>query len=61
MSRYSSSLTSGHRRGHLLEALPVGGAELGEEVDVAAERDHAVHVAVEHGLLLLLLIAHSSR
>ena len=43
----------GHRCRHLLEALAVGRTDLGEEVDVAAERDHAVHVAVEHRLLLV--------
>ena len=43
----------GHRCRHLLEALAVGRTDLGEEVDVAAEFDHAVHVAVEHRLLLV--------
>src|SRR5690606_41627003 len=38
---------AGHAAGHLLEALAVGGADLGEEVDVAAQRDAAVQVAVQ--------------
>src|SRR6187401_316841 len=44
----------GHRRRGVLEALSVGGEDLCQEVDVASERDHAVVVPVEHGLLLLL-------
>ena len=53
---------AGHAAGHLLEALAVGGADLGQEIDVAAERDAAVQVARQHGLLLLLsVIGHSSR
>src|SRR5664279_1123954 len=45
---------AGHAAGHLLEALAVGGADLGEEVDIAAEGDAAVQVARQHRLLLLL-------
>src|SRR6478735_5473176 len=45
---------AGHAAGHLLEALAVGGADLGQEVDVAAQRDAAVEVARQHGLLLVL-------
>src|SRR5574343_1469857 len=33
---------AGHGRGHVLEALAVGRADLGQEVDVAAQRDAAV-------------------
>src|SRR5664279_905139 len=45
---------AGHAAGHLLKALAVGRADLGEEVDVAAEGDTAVQVARQHRLLLLL-------
>src|SRR5690348_7627261 len=45
---------AGHRSGHLLKALAVGRADLGKEVDVAAERHHPVEIAVEDRLLLLL-------
>src|SRR3954453_4436834 len=45
---------AGHAAGHLLEALSVGGADLREKVDVAAELDAAIEVACEHCLLLLL-------
>ena len=54
MSRYSCSRHAGHAAGHLLEALAVGRADLGEEIDVAAELDAAVEVARKDGLLLLL-------
>src|SRR5262249_31614621 len=43
-----------HDRGHVLERLLVGEEQLGEEVDVAAEGDHAVPGARENCLLLLL-------
>src|SRR5688572_30321327 len=45
---------AGHAGGHLLEALAVGGADLGEKVDVAAFRDRRVEIAREHRLLLRL-------
>src|SRR5437879_4783168 len=41
-----------HRRGYLLERQPVGRTELGSEIDIAAELDHAVPVAVQDRLLL---------
>jgi hypothetical protein len=44
---------AGHAAGHLLEALAVGGADLGQEVDVAAGAHAPVEVARQHGLLLL--------
>jgi hypothetical protein len=44
---------AGHAAGHLLEAPAVGGADLGQEVDVAAEPYAPVEVARQHGLLLL--------
>src|SRR5580704_10285569 len=44
----------GHDGGHLLEREPVGGAELGGEIDVAAELEHPVPVAPEDGFALLL-------
>src|SRR5437588_11311696 len=44
---------SGHHRGELLERAAVGGAELGREIDVAAELEHAIVVTLEHGLGLL--------
>src|SRR5262245_46157741 len=43
-----------HDGGDLLERQPVGRRELGGEVDVAAEPEHAVPVALEYDLLLLL-------
>jgi hypothetical protein len=42
-----------HAARHLLEAQPVGGADLGEEVDVAAEADAFVEVAPHHRGLLV--------
>src|SRR5699024_1649626 len=45
---------AGHAAGHLLEALAVGGADLGHEVDVPAGGDAAVQVARQHRLLLFL-------
>src|SRR5690606_23126933 len=45
---------AGHAAGHLLEAPAVGGADLGEEVDVAAELDAAVEIACQHRLPLRL-------
>src|SRR5256885_9196020 len=42
-----------HGRDHVLHADPVGGADLHEEVDVSAQRNAAVQVAVQHGLSLL--------
>src|SRR5215471_16764521 len=44
---------AGHHGGELLKGFAVSGAELGGEVDVAAQFDHAVPVAVQNGLLLL--------
>jgi hypothetical protein len=44
---------AGHAARHLLKAFAVGGTNLGEEIDVAAERDAAVEIAVENRLLLL--------
>jgi hypothetical protein len=44
---------AGHGAGHLLEALAVGGADLGQEVDIAAGAHAPVQVARQHGLLLL--------
>jgi hypothetical protein len=44
---------AGHGARHLLEALAVGGADLGQEVDVAAGAHAPVEVARQHGLLLL--------
>src|SRR5579864_2949630 len=44
---------AGHLRGQMAERMAVGGAELGGEIDVAAELQHAVVVALEHGLALL--------
>src|SRR6266516_4895079 len=41
---------SGHHRGQLLERTAVGGAELGGEIDVAAELEHPVVVALENRL-----------
>src|SRR4051812_49346050 len=43
-----------HGAGHLLEALAVGGANLGQEVDVAAQFYAAVQVARKNGELLVL-------
>ena len=43
---------AGHHRGEVLERVPVGRAELGGEIDVAAELQHAVVVALEDGVLL---------
>src|SRR6476661_2009605 len=43
-----------HLGGDLLERQPVGRRELGGEIDVAAEREHAVPVALQDDLLLLL-------
>src|ERR1700680_1910725 len=45
---------SGHQRGRILEALAVGGEDLSEEVDVAAEGDHAVVVVSNYRPFLLL-------
>ena len=45
---------AGHAAGHLLEAPAVGGADLGQEIDVAAGGDAAIQVARQHRLLLLL-------
>src|SRR5271157_4213484 len=44
----------GHAAGHLLEALSVGRADFGEEVDVAPKFDAAVEVTRHYSLLLLL-------
>src|SRR5713101_1368130 len=44
---------AGHDRGQMLERVAVGGAELGGEIDVAAELEHAVVVALEDRLALL--------
>jgi hypothetical protein len=53
MSRYSGFGHAGHGARHLLEALAIGGADLGQEVDVAAGAHAPVEVARQHGLLLL--------
>src|SRR6516164_5096135 len=42
-----------HRAHRLEVAEPVGGEDLGQEVDVPAQVEHLVVVAVEHGLLLV--------
>ncbi len=44
---------AGHHRGEVLERMAVGGAELGGEIDVAAELQHAVVIALEYGVGLL--------
>src|SRR5581483_345324 len=44
----------GHACRHELEREPVGREQLGEEIDIAAELDHATPVALENGLALLL-------
>src|SRR5262249_14971748 len=45
---------AGHRAYRLHVTETVGGEDLRQEVDVAAEVEHRVVVAVEHGLLLRL-------
>jgi hypothetical protein len=45
---------AGHAAGHLLEAQPMGRPQLGQEIDVAAERDGAVQIHIQHRLLLRL-------
>src|SRR5690348_14741373 len=40
---------TGHQRREMLKRMPVGGAKLGGEIDVAAELQHAVVVALENG------------
>ena len=42
-----------HGRRQMLERVAVGGAELGGEIDVAAEFQHAVVIALEHRVGLL--------
>src|SRR4029079_7479831 len=44
---------AGHHGGEMLEGVAVGAAERGGEIDVAAELEHAIVVALEHGLGLL--------
>src|SRR5579862_7449485 len=44
---------AGHHRGEMLERMAVGGAELGGEIDIAAELQHAVVIALEYRLGLL--------
>src|SRR5262249_20906650 len=44
---------SGHHGGEMTERMAIGRAELGGEVDVAAELQHAVVVALEDGVGLL--------
>src|SRR5215204_5067087 len=44
---------AGHFGGDLLEGQAIGRAELGGEVDVAAELDHAIPVAIENRLFLV--------
>ena len=44
---------AGHHRGEMPERMAVGRAELGGEIDVAAELEHAVVVALEDGFGLL--------
>src|SRR3954447_15302986 len=41
---------AGHRRGEMPERMTVGRAELGGEVDIAAQFEHAIVVALEHGV-----------
>src|SRR3984957_149808 len=43
----------GHRRGEMAERMAVGGAELCGEIDIAAELQHAVVIALEDGVGLL--------
>ena len=43
---------AGHAGGHVLKALAVGGADLGQKVNVAAGGDAAVQVAGQYALLL---------
>jgi hypothetical protein len=45
---------AGHAAGHLLEGPAVGRTDLSQKIDVAAQRDAAIEVARQHGLLLLL-------
>src|SRR3954465_10508009 len=45
---------AGHQRREMLERMAVGGAELGGEIDVAAELEHPVVLALEDGLALVL-------
>src|SRR5579864_1283049 len=44
---------AGHLRGQMAERMAIGGAEFGGEIDVAAELQHAVVIALEDGLGLL--------
>src|SRR3984893_697055 len=44
---------AGHDSGEMAERVAIGGAELGGEIDIAAELQHAVVVALEDGLRLL--------
>src|SRR4029078_7885335 len=44
---------TGHQRGEMLERMAVGRAELGGEIDVAAQFQHAVVLAREDRLALL--------
>src|SRR6185312_11709368 len=44
----------GHGRGHELKGLPVGGEQLGQVVDVAAQLDHAAPVAIQDRLALVI-------
>src|SRR3984893_13812346 len=44
---------AGHDGGRLLEREPIGRAELGGEIDVAAELEHLVPIALEDGFALL--------
>ena len=45
---------AGHAAGHLLKTQAVGGAEFGQEVNIAAGAHHPVQVAGPHGGALLL-------
>src|SRR6202140_4849659 len=44
---------SGHRRGQMAERMAIGGAEFCREIDIAAELEHAVVIALEDGVGLL--------
>src|SRR2546427_812213 len=44
---------AGHDGGHVLERVAVGRTQLGGEIDVAAELEHAIVFALEYGFALL--------
>src|SRR5262245_29037912 len=45
---------TGHERSHVLKGKPVGREQLGQKIDVAAQIDHLVPVALQDGFALLL-------